>query len=407
MTHAELYSTSAPSASPAPRKSTRKRVFAVVALASSLGIASAAFSAARPASAAPSLADAQAQAKSITASIAAANAQIQTLTGQVQASDFKLDQLNSQIAASQAQIAKDQAVVDTDQTQLRGQAITDYTNSGTTDQMTQMFSSDPNTSGIRSEYSSIATGNVTTTIDKLHTAQSQLQANQASLQQQQSSATTTRNSEQAAESQANALAAQDQASLNSVNATIQADIAAQQAAAAAAAKAAAAAAFNARVAASQKAQAAAAAATHTTSGGGGSSSGGGHAPAAPTGPPPPVPQNAAGAIQAAQSQLNVPYVWGGESPGSGFDCSGLVQWAWAQAGVSLPRTSGAQFEATTQVPLADIQPGDLLFYGPDGSEHVAMYIGGGTMVEAPQTGETVHDTGVRTGGDFAGVGRVG
>ena len=91
----------------------------------------------------------------------------------------------------------------------------------------------------------------------------------------------------------------------------------------------------------------------------------------------------------------------------GFDCSGLVQWACAQAGISLPRTSGAQFGATTQIPLADIEPGDLLFYGPGGSEHVAMYVGGGSMIEAPYTGAAVWITGVRTGGDFAGVGRVG
>ena len=73
-------------------------------------------------------------------------------------------------------------------------------------------------------------------------------------------------------------------------------------------------------------------------------------------------------------------------PGSGFDCSGLVQWSFAQAGISLPRTSGAQYAATTHIPLADIEPGDLLFYGPGGSEHVALYVGGGSMIEAPYTG---------------------
>jgi peptidoglycan DL-endopeptidase CwlO len=112
------------------------------------------------------------------------------------------------------------------------------------------------------------------------------------------------------------------------------------------------------------------------------------------------------AVAAAEHEIGVPYVWGGETPGVGFDCSGLVQWSWAQAGVSLPRTSGAQYAATTQIPLADIEPGDLLFYGPDGADHVAMYVGGGEMIEAPETGEVVHITGVRTGDDFAGVGRV-
>ena len=104
-------------------------------------------------------------------------------------------------------MAKDQAEVAKDQSQLRTQAIGDYTSSGTTNQVTQMFSSDPNTSGIRSEYSSIATGNVTTTIDNLHTAQTQLQATQGALQQQQSQATDHRATADVQESQATTLAA--------------------------------------------------------------------------------------------------------------------------------------------------------------------------------------------------------
>jgi cell wall-associated NlpC family hydrolase len=82
-------------------------------------------------------------------------------------------------------------------------------------------------------------------------------------------------------------------------------------------------------------------------------------------------------------------------------------WAYQQVGISLPHYSGAQYNATTHIALADIAPGDLLFYGPGGSDHVAMYIGGGEMVEAPYTGSTVHDTPMRTGNGFVGVGRVG
>ena len=95
-------------------------------------------------------------------------------------------------------------------------------------------------------------------------------------------------------------------------------------------------------------------------------------------------------MQAAESQIGVPYVWGGESPkGSaspGFDCSGLTAWSWGQVGVGLPHYSGAQMADSTPVPVSDLQPGDLLFYGPGGSEHVAMYVGPGTMIEAPYTG---------------------
>jgi cell wall-associated NlpC family hydrolase len=111
-------------------------------------------------------------------------------------------------------------------------------------------------------------------------------------------------------------------------------------------------------------------------------------------------------VQAAQGEIGVPYVWGGSSP-SGFDCSGLVEWAYAQVGISLPHYSGAQYDETTHIPLGDIAPGDILFYGPGGSDHEAMYIGGGEMVEAPYTGATVTDNPIRTGDGFVGVGRVG
>jgi len=378
-------------------------VFAVLALAASIGVTSAVITTVRPAGA-DQLSDAKAEAAAVTAKLQAIQAQQSSLSGQVQSADYRLSQLQGQIAANQKQVDKDQAEVDKDQSQLRTQAISDYTSSGTSNTVTEMFSSDPNTSGIRSEYSSIATGNVTTTIDNLHTAQAQLQATQAALQQQQTSATNTRNQLQSSESQAAQLATQYQGTLTSVNSQIQTIVAQQQAAAAAAAAAAAQAAFNAKVAAAQKAQAAAQTVAQTTRGS--SSSSASSAASSLAANPPPVPAGVTGAIQAAESQLGVPYVWGGETPGVGFDCSGLVQWSYAQAGISLPRTSGAQYAATTHIPLADIQPGDLLFYGADGSEHVAMYIGGGTMIEAPYTGAQVWETGVRTGDGFAGVGRV-
>jgi cell wall-associated NlpC family hydrolase len=363
-------------------------------------------SASSPASA-DQISSAKAQAASISAKIASINAQRAQLTGQVTQADYQLSQLADQIAAAQAQIAKDQAKVNSDQAQLRTEAIGDYVSSGTTNQVTEMFTSNVNTSGIRSEYSSIATGNVTDTIDHLHTAQAQLQATQSVLVQHQTQATATRNSLVGAENQAASLAGQYQSTLNGVNANIQKLVEQQQAAQAAAAKAAQVASFNAKVAAAQRQRAQAAGTTSTSNGGGGGGGRGGGGVTVTFTVAPPSASGAAGAVQAALSQVGVPYVWGGESPGSGFDCSGLVQWAYSQVGISLPRTSGAQFGATTHISISDIAPGDLLFYGPGGDEHVAMYIGGGSMVEAPYTGAHVWVTGVRTGDGFAGVGRVG
>ena len=92
-------------------------------------------------------------------------------------------------------------------------------------------------------------------------------------------------------------------------------------------------------------------------------------------------------MAAAKSQEGVPYRWGGESPGGGFDCSGLTQWAWGRAGVSLPRTAAAQYGAIAHVSLSSLEPGDLLFWGAGGGiSHVGMYVGGGDVIDAPETG---------------------
>jgi cell wall-associated NlpC family hydrolase len=100
---------------------------------------------------------------------------------------------------------------------------------------------------------------------------------------------------------------------------------------------------------------------------------------------------AAQAVRVALAQVGTPYLWGGEST-AGFDCSGLVQFSYARAGLTLPRTAQEQYDATTH--LADpseLQPGDLVFFGsgPDGVVHVGIALGDGQMVDAPHTGAYV------------------
>ncbi len=104
------------------------------------------------------------------------------------------------------------------------------------------------------------------------------------------------------------------------------------------------------------------------------------------------------AVKAAESQIGVPYVWGGETPGGGFDCSGLVQWAWAKAGFTIPRTTETQWPALHHIPLTRLQPGDLLFYynldGDNEVDHVVMYVGSGpwgtsTIIAAAHSGTDV------------------
>ena len=123
-------------------------------------------------------------------------------------------------------------------------------------------------------------------------------------------------------------------------------------------------------------------------------------------------------INRAMSQLGTPYAWGGGDANGptlgirdggvadahgdynkyGFDCSGLVLYAFAAAGISLPHYTGYQYQHGTKVSPSDMQRGDLIFYGPNAENHVAIYLGDGQMIEAPQSGSTVKISPVRWGG---------
>jgi cell wall-associated NlpC family hydrolase len=94
------------------------------------------------------------------------------------------------------------------------------------------------------------------------------------------------------------------------------------------------------------------------------------------------------AVQFVYNQLGCPYVYGGTGPcNNGFDCSGLVQAAWAAAGISIPRDTYEQWAALPHVSASSIEPGDLLYYNGEG--HVAMYVGGGYIIDAPSSGYDV------------------
>ncbi len=98
------------------------------------------------------------------------------------------------------------------------------------------------------------------------------------------------------------------------------------------------------------------------------------------------------AVAIAERFLGVPYVWGGASPFSGFDCSGLVMYVYAQLGIQLTHFSGAQWNEGTRILLTDdLAPGDLVFFhpGPSGPGHEGIYIGGGNFIHAPHTGDVV------------------
>jgi cell wall-associated NlpC family hydrolase len=116
-------------------------------------------------------------------------------------------------------------------------------------------------------------------------------------------------------------------------------------------------------------------------------------------------------LRAALSRQGMPYVWGAAGPAS-FDCSGLVEWSFAQAGIRMPRVAADQARTGPAVPVSQLQPGDLLFYHTDPTDpgyisHVAIYIGNGQMLQAPQPGEDVEVVPADvSGSEFAGAVRV-
>jgi peptidoglycan DL-endopeptidase RipB len=115
-------------------------------------------------------------------------------------------------------------------------------------------------------------------------------------------------------------------------------------------------------------------------------------------------------IRRGASQMGVPYSWGGGKPNGpstgvdsgagtvGFDCSGFTQFSYAGVGVLIPKYSGDQYDTGRKVPVSQAKRGDLLFWGPGGTQHVAMYLGGGQMLEAASSAGKVTVSPVRRGG---------
>jgi cell wall-associated NlpC family hydrolase len=332
----------------------------------------------RPSSA--SLGSAQEQARQILAKVQAADAKVSLLGQKWDEAQLKLANAKNLITHTEQIVAAAGKKVHSDRQALKQAAINYYINAGSLSQSNPIFSSSGADFGAAGVYTHLAEGNLSSSVAALKNSSLVLTQQRSILHHQVHLAFLA--DKQAAEALGQAQAIQSQ--LKRVQSHISGEIAwyVHQQEAAAAAKAL-------RVWKQ----------THhgqPPQHNGGSS---GYFPA----PPPNSSANIA--VRAALSFIGVPYVWGGASR-YGVDCSGLVMLAWRAAGVYLPHFSGAQYYDTVRVPLWDLRPGDLLFYGWHGDEHVTMYVGHGMMVEAPYSGQTVHVTPVRLGYGFAGAGRV-
>ncbi len=394
-----------------------------LASAAVFGVAALAAPVQTPPSGADQLSAEQAQAAQLEQQIQADNNRLDILSQQYDAAQQRVQQLDQQLSANEAAVAATRRRVTTAKATLRRAALAAYMAGSVETGLEAVFDTGSPNAAAAQEYRAVNSSHLQSALDGLRRADAALAAQQRQVR-------STRNQAQAAatevvdaERQARTVEAAQQATLSRVKGSI-AILIAQRKAVEAAAQAAA---FRARVAAERAAQQAAAqqAAQRRAAAAVAASvqAANRQAPAAqvpnpsptpaagPSSPPaasPPAgsggggPQAGGGqaAVDAARSQLGVPYVWGGEQPGVGFDCSGLTQWAWRQAGVSLPRTAEEQWLATTHIPLADLQPGDLVFWndGTSSVQHVAIFVGGDEVIQAPHPGTTVSYSTIWTNG---------
>ncbi len=381
---------------------------AILAVAVLLGSALLAASAGT-ASASPTISGDQAEISQLAQEIAQENVHLHQLSFAYDQAQYEEQQIHAQLVATRAKLAATEAEAATTLAHLRNTAINAYVEQGSNlGNLGLLLTSQASSYGLRTEYLNVAQGHLTEDIAAYHQVQLTLSGEETQLSQEKAQAqaklVTIANDRAAAQ----ATVAQEQAVENQVQGNLQQLQAAAQAAERRMAQAAAA--RQAAQAAAARAAAAQAVAAQAVAAQTASQQGGGGAPVQPL-PPPSTSwqQQADTAVHAALSQVGTPYVWGGDTPSQGFDCSGLVKWAWGQAGVYLPHYSVAQWDSVAQVPASNLQPGDIVFYySPYESAqpgHEALYIGNGEVVQAPETGMDVMVTSLTWAGQPMGYGQ--
>jgi cell wall-associated NlpC family hydrolase len=403
--------------------------------AAASGAAASGANAQRAAGGAGSAADLQTQAQELVGQIEANGVRLDQLDESYNAAELQYQQLSSQEAALKKSIARTDLLSAATKRALKEQAILDYITGGAplVTRVSDSAGSDPN---LATSYAEIISGGQQRAISDYQSALA-LQANQSqrlqSAEDQASVAVADIHDDRAAAAQTVASQSATLAGINGRLAVVVAEVEASQAQAEQA---------SIETSLAQQGQLPPSSPPGVTSGGGGTRSSPGPGTTAttqpaPTDPPttdsaaptttpprttpttvpksppttvpqPPPNQQAPGsqlAIDYARAQLGKPYQWGGAGPNS-FDCSGLVMMAWEQADVYFPHLAQDQYDLTRRIPLSDLLPGDLVFYGtPDDVYHVGLYIGGGEMIDAPETGQNVQIQSIYWSG-LLGGGRV-
>ncbi|HEY5012821.1 MAG TPA: C40 family peptidase [Acidimicrobiia bacterium] len=326
----------------------------------------------------------RAEARQIAAQIDANDNQISILDEQYNGAVLRIAQANRGIADARSRLRVAQRHADGLRTEVRARAAALYMGARAGTLFPQLDAKNAQDVASRSSYTAAAAARDSTLLSTLRSATAQLTARQRDLQ----------GARQQAESESHRLAntrdliaqanVRNHQLLAQVNGEIGALVIQEQRARQAAAEAAARAEFARKEALARQQQ----------SGGFGNQQ-------APTNLPPPS-GSAAIAVHAAEAQLNKPYRFAASGPDA-FDCSGLTSYAWGQAGVSMAHFAATQYTEFPHVPIGQLAPGDLVFYGSP-IHHVGMFVGNGTMIEAPHTGAFVRYSSIYRP-DFVGASR--
>jgi cell wall-associated NlpC family hydrolase len=330
------------------------------------------------------LSDKQAQARALEAQIQANDSKMVALSEKLNGARIRMEKAQAGIADAERRTQAAQAATDKIHDQLNARAAEIYKGAGSGNPLQAVDVKSVTELGARSKYASAAADRDDSLLNKLLQAREILAAQKAQLEVQKNAAQAEKDEADRARSSLQAATAQKNALLNQVKGEM-ATLVRQE-----------------RARQAQAAQARARATANSYQRGGG---GGGRAGVPVNFPNAPAPNGgAAAAVAFAKAQVGKGYRFATAGPDT-FDCSGLTSAAWAQGGKSLTRYSGAQYNQTIRIGPGDLQPGDLIFYGPGGSNHVEIYIGGGMVVSASNPSSGVKLAGVRYG-SASGYGRV-
>jgi cell wall-associated NlpC family hydrolase len=288
------------------------------------------------------------------------------LSEQINGAQYKLDQAQAQIAEAQARIDAAKAESNRLEDLLAKRAVQIYKGAGNTSPLDAVDVGNVNEIAARRKYASAASNHDNALVDELTRAREALAVQKAQQEEIKEAAQSERDSLAAARQEIEAANARQHELLSQVKGELAA-LVRQEAE---------------RREAAARARSAQLTAARSSSVGSSRDTGSdpGNYPA-PSG-------GAAAAVAFARAQIGKPYQYAASGPDT-YDCSGLTMMAWRAGGVSMPHYSGAQYSMFPRVPMSALQPGDLVFWGPGGSNHVAMYVGGGTLITAPRTGDVV------------------